>query len=61
MKAAMRALKQCQQAEAFVKQRIQHHDSSHDWWHIHRVRNMALKLAAAENLSVSRRHHMFQQ
>ncbi|KAL4859050.1 hypothetical protein ACK3TF_000834 [Chlorella vulgaris] len=56
MKAAMRALKQCQQAEAFVKQRIQHHDSSHDWWHIHRVRNMALKLAAAENLSAEERH-----
>ncbi|KAI3436281.1 hypothetical protein D9Q98_002334 [Chlorella vulgaris] len=52
----MRALKQCQQAEAFVKQRIQHHDSSHDWWHIHRVRNMALKLAAAENLSAEERH-----
>ena len=48
-------------AEEFVRQRIAGHDSSHDWWHIERVRRLALRLAAAEGLAVSPRacclHH----
>jgi uncharacterized protein len=29
-------------AEEFVKQNLKDYDSSHDWWHIERVRNLAL-------------------
>lgn len=41
-----------QAAEAFVKQKLANHDSSHDWWHIHRVRNMTVRLS--DHLSVGR-------
>lgn len=43
-----------QLSEQFVRQCIAEHgaDSSHDWWHIHRVRNSALALAAREGLTV---------
>lgn len=34
--------------EEYVKNTLQG-DSGHDWWHIHRVRNVALNLAALEN------------
>ncbi len=34
--------------EAFVKNTL-HGDSGHDWWHIQRVRNVALNLAVEEN------------
>ncbi len=39
-------------AEAFVRSELQAGklDSSHDWWHVHRVRNMALRLAQEEGL-----------
>jgi uncharacterized protein len=40
-------------AEAFVRERIAGHDASHDWWHVHRVRQMALRLAADERLPVN--------
>ena len=45
---------QVQATEAFVKGAIQNLglDGSHDWWHIHRVRNMALMLGMEEGLSV---------
>eukprot|EP01026_Neomeris_dumetosa_P019421 TRINITY_DN178_c0_g1_i2.p2 TRINITY_DN178_c0_g1~~TRINITY_DN178_c0_g1_i2.p2 ORF type:complete len:111 (-),score=18.44 TRINITY_DN178_c0_g1_i2:25-357(-) len=42
-----------QEAENFVKKSLIEDgmDSSHDYWHIHRVRNMALMLAEKEGLS----------
>ena len=39
-------------AEAFVKEELAGNDGSHDWWHIHRVRQMALLLAQEEGLPV---------
>lgn len=36
--------------EAFVKGQLEHVDGSHDWWHIARVRNLALLLAKEEQL-----------
>lgn len=40
--------------EAFVKAELQRlgPDGSHDWWHIHRVRCLALSLAKEEGLQV---------
>ncbi|KAL4459068.1 hypothetical protein ABPG75_013933 [Micractinium tetrahymenae] len=37
-------------AEAYTKACIAGHDSSHDWWHIDRVRNSAAALARQEGL-----------
>jgi uncharacterized protein len=37
-------------AEAFVREELSGMDGSHDWWHIHRVRQLALSLATEENL-----------
>jgi len=37
-----------QAAEAFVKKELAGQDGSHDWFHIHRVRNLALRLAMME-------------
>ncbi len=34
--------------EEFVKEKLEGDSSGHDWWHIHRVRQMAEKIAAAE-------------
>lgn len=34
--------------EHFVKKRLCNAEGGHDWWHIHRVRNMALTLCEAE-------------
>jgi uncharacterized protein len=36
--------------EDFAKKSIREFDSSHDWWHLHRVRNLALHLQQAENM-----------
>lgn len=40
--------------EAFVRQELARlgPDASHDWWHIERVRKLALSLAAQEELGV---------
>jgi uncharacterized protein len=35
--------------EIFAKSSIKEFDSGHDWWHLDRVRNMALHLQEAEN------------
>ncbi len=35
--------------EDFVKKSTKEFDSGHDWWHLHRVRNLALHLQKAEN------------
>ncbi len=37
-----------QQTENFVRERFKNEGSGHDWWHIHRVRNMAVFLAENE-------------
>jgi uncharacterized protein len=34
--------------EAFVRERMHGEGSGHDWWHVDRVRRMALRLAAEE-------------
>ncbi len=34
--------------EEFVKSSLRNHDGGHDWWHIDRVRRLALKLQEAE-------------
>lgn len=36
------------QAEDFVRGELSHDSSGHDWWHIHRVRALALRIAQAE-------------
>lgn len=36
-------------AEEFVKEHLSGADSGHDWWHIVRVRNMAVHICEAEN------------
>ncbi|MFL2099405.1 HD domain-containing protein [Desemzia sp. FAM 23991] len=36
------------QTEQFVFQLLKKDASGHDWWHIHRVRNLALQMAAEE-------------
>lgn len=40
-------------AEQHVKQQLEQQavDSSHDYWHIHRVRQMSLRIAAQEHVS----------
>lgn len=35
--------------ENYVRQKLEGEGSGHDWWHIHRVRNTALKLGQEEN------------
>ncbi|MFC6994520.1 HD domain-containing protein [Streptococcus loxodontisalivarius] len=39
---------QLEAIEHHVKKALLSESSGHDWWHIHRVRNAALKIAAAE-------------
>ncbi|HKP73994.1 MAG TPA: HD domain-containing protein, partial [Longimicrobiaceae bacterium] len=34
--------------EAHVRQAMSGEGTGHDWWHVHRVRKMALRLAAEE-------------
>ncbi|MGF7045569.1 uncharacterized protein J2T13_000029 [Paenibacillus sp. DS2015] len=38
-----------ERAERFVKEELQDDRSGHDWWHIHRVRQMALRIAKKES------------
>ena len=38
--------------EAYVQSELKHAESGHDWWHIHRVRQNALKIAATESCNV---------
>lgn len=40
-------------AENFAHAACAHDTSGHDWWHIHRVRNLAVRIARAENADVS--------
>ena len=37
------------QTEDYVRQKLEGESTGHDWWHIHRVRNTALKLGKEEN------------
>ncbi|GGD77944.1 phosphohydrolase [Paenibacillus nasutitermitis] len=39
-------------AEQFTKQELEFDPSGHDWWHVHRVRKLALELAAVEKADV---------
>lgn len=41
------------QTEQFVFQLLERDASGHDWWHIHRVRNLALQMAAEEPAEVN--------
>lgn len=36
------------QTEDYVKSQFENEGTGHDWWHIHRVRNIALKIAETE-------------
>ena len=36
------------QTEDYVRQLFENEGTGHDWWHIHRVRNIALKIAETE-------------
>ncbi len=38
-----------EQTQKFVRQRLEGDGSGHDWWHIERVRNMAVTLGREEN------------
>jgi Predicted HD superfamily hydrolase len=40
------------QTEAFVRQELLNDSSGHDWWHIHRVRRLAIEIARAEGADV---------
>lgn len=40
------------ETENYIKSYFQDEGSGHDWWHIHRVRNIALKLAKTEGGNV---------
>lgn len=42
-----------EQAEQYVKEQLQHDSSGHDWWHIYRVRKMAVALAKQEGANVT--------
>lgn len=48
MKSKNQEKKLIQETEKFVKQHFETDSSGHDWWHIQRVRNMALRLAEKE-------------
>jgi uncharacterized protein len=37
-----------EQTEIYIKELFKNEGSGHDWWHIHRVRNLALKIAETE-------------
>jgi uncharacterized protein len=37
--------------EEFVREKLASESSGHDWWHIHRVRNNAMSIAAGEGAS----------
>ena len=37
-----------ERTEAYVRERMQGEGTGHDWWHVHRVRAAALRLAAEE-------------
>ncbi|HEU0079685.1 MAG TPA: hypothetical protein VFQ76_18650, partial [Longimicrobiaceae bacterium] len=37
-----------ERTEAYVRERMQGEGTGHDWWHVHRVRGAALRLAAEE-------------
>lgn len=39
-------------AESLVKEHMAKYDPSHDWWHVNRVRNTALKLSRSQEGSV---------
>ncbi len=48
MDSKIRQKKLLFQTEEFIKQHFEDESSGHDWWHIFRVRNLALKIAAHE-------------
>ena len=41
-----------QLAENFAKQQLELDTSGHDWWHVHRVRQLAIQLAREENANL---------
>jgi uncharacterized protein len=45
----MNTIKVINRIEDFVKESCREFDSGHDWWHLNRVRNLALYLHNAEN------------
>jgi uncharacterized protein len=41
-----------EKAELFVKQTLSKDNTGHDWWHIHRVRNLAKRIARHEGADI---------
>ena len=41
-----------QNTELYVRKKLEGEGSGHDWWHIHRVRNTALRLAKEEKANL---------
>ena len=37
-----------QKTECFVRENLEKDSTGHDWWHIHRVRNLAKRIARDE-------------
>ena len=48
----MSELKILLEAEKYVKSLLEKDSSGHDWWHIHRVRGLARKIAANEGANI---------
>ena len=40
------------QVEEFVKNTLKDAEGGHDWWHIHRVRSLAIRIAATEQVDI---------
>ena len=38
--------------ESFVKETFNQEGTGHDWWHIHRVRNLAKRIAQEEGADI---------
>lgn len=43
---------QIEKTIAFVKEALQHDSSGHDWWHIERVRKLAIEIGKIENANL---------
>lgn len=41
-----------EKTELFVKQTLSKDNTGHDWWHIHRVRNLAKRIARHEGADI---------
>ena len=47
----MNKKKSIKMTEEFVKRKLEDYDSGHDWWHIERVREIALFINEKEDMA----------